>query len=244
MQNAKRILSKLPKKTLVTVFPHPDDETMVAGGLLIVAKELGFRTVILSLTAGGAGKIFVHARGKSLKEVREMELRKAGKLMGVDEVRIGTFDDGRLRGGEQTWGHWVSEQLSEIDPGLVVTYDHSGFYGHPDHIALSLWLTEWYKKHQRETKMWYMSVPPEFREVTFIRGMSEVKRYMVEPQIGLEYGWEWIRKYLAARAHKSQGLGKGMPVPLWMFMAKYRREWYHEVDCKRKYNYGYIDYEI
>lgn len=40
----------------MTVFPHPDDETMASGGLLLAAKRLGWKTVVVVLTKGGAGE--------------------------------------------------------------------------------------------------------------------------------------------------------------------------------------------
>lgn len=39
MIDLKSYLHQINNKTLVTVFPHPDDETLPTGGLLLEAKR-------------------------------------------------------------------------------------------------------------------------------------------------------------------------------------------------------------
>lgn len=229
----------------MTIFPHPDDESMPVGGLLIAARKLGWKTVVVSLTPGGAGKIHIKGNGRSLAEIRGGELRQAAGIMKVNEVEIGDFDDGRLK-TEFGWKKWVDQMLDKYRPDVVVTYDPSGFYGHPDHIAVSKYV---YGKYQQQTgvrnwQLWFMAVPELFKGKWKIPGMEKVIEQMVPPTYRLNLGWDWVVKWRAVRAHKSQKLGKGLPIPLWMFMAINHFEWYHVVTPSSKCRYKYSDYKI
>ena len=42
--------------TLLAIFPHPDDETFSAGGLLAAARERGQHVTLISATRGEAGE--------------------------------------------------------------------------------------------------------------------------------------------------------------------------------------------
>ncbi|OGD09502.1 hypothetical protein A2397_02330 [Candidatus Amesbacteria bacterium RIFOXYB1_FULL_44_23] len=230
-------------KTLMTVFPHPDDESMATGGLLVMAKSLGWRTIVVSITAGGAGQIHTHAKGRPLVVIRKAELKKAGEVLGIDELEIGDFDDGKMK-TERGWQKWLELVMAKHQPGLVVTYDPSGFYGHPDHIALSCALLKAYQAVKNGYKLMFVAVPEERRDKIKLRGMDQVRENMVESTHRLDFGWRWFVKWRAARMHKSQGLGKSLPIPLWLFMALNHCENYHLVEKTRKYVYKYIDYEI
>lgn len=41
---------------LLVVVPHPDDESFGAGGALLLAKEAGLKTGVLTLTRGKPGE--------------------------------------------------------------------------------------------------------------------------------------------------------------------------------------------
>lgn len=247
MKDLSTIFEGKANKVLVTVFPHPDDETMMTGGVIMKAKSLGYKTIIISLTAGGAGKIHVNAKGKSLKEVRRAELAKAARVLKADQIIVGDFEDGRLRQTQTKWKKWVKEKIELIKPGIVITYDPSGFYGHPDHIALSKYLLDIFRESSNFQLIW-VAVPDEFKNSGVLRGMTEVVKYMQEPTHILDLGWGWYTKWRAACAHKSQSPGKDIPVPLWLFMAVKHYEWYHVLSRNSvknsEYRFGYIDYEL
>ncbi len=256
MLDVTDLLKRIDNKTLVVVFPHPDDETMATGGLLIAAKKLGWKTVVICLTRGGAGKIHIHANGYSLKEVREKEFMKATKILGVDEVVLGDFDDGKLKEQSGKMTKWLDAHITRIHPGVVVTYDPSGFYGHPDHIVLSREIHKIYLKissyplfskegdERGRFKLLFVAVPDEFKRHWPVVGMERVLENMVVPTHRLDLGRNWIRKWQAVKAHKSQKLGKELKIPLWLFMAKYHFEDYHLVNTRSKYKFEFINYKI
>lgn len=248
MDDINHLLLKIKNKTLLVVFPHPDDETMATGGLIMAAKAVGWKVVVVCLTKGGAGRIFIRASGRTLKEIREKELARACRMLGVDEVVVEDMNDGRLRVESKKMAKWLNGQMVKYQPGLVVTYDPSGFYGHPDHIALSKVLLSEIKNQKSnikdEAKLLFVAVPPILKEKLPLRGMVEVKKQMVEATHELDLGWNWLRKWRAAKVHASQGLGKGMKFPLWLYLAKFHYEYYHLVNPRNKYWFKYIDYRL
>jgi LmbE family N-acetylglucosaminyl deacetylase len=230
------------KKVLMIIFPHPDDETMATGGLLLVARQLGWQTVAVVLTKGEAGRIHINGLGRSVKEIRTEELKKAARILKIDQLVVDDFGDGCLRGQEEKIEKWLLPIIKKYQPAIIITYDHSGITGHPDHITVSLVVKKLVKK--------FSGKKPLLLWVSFWKSLTrkwpnqEVVQYYSYPDYQLNLGWGWFKKWLAARAHKSQALGKGwfLPLGLTLFLNPY--EWYHKVDLKKDYPFRYVDYRI
>lgn len=231
------------ERVLMTIFPHPDDETLAAGGILLLAKSLGWKTVVVCLTKGGAGKMLINPRGKSTKEVREKELERATKLLLVDEVISGDFPDGQLRESKDKWELWLSDIIKKYGPGIVVTYDRSGMTGHPDHIILSVGIGEVISKMKKKPNVLWTAFPGALRNRVIPESLWE---YAAVPTVEFNLGRYLIRKWLAAKSHKSQPLKPANLwwVPLLFLFFSHRFEWYHEVDFKKDYPFKFIDFKI
>src|SRR3990167_10228352 len=119
MKDIREILNTGENKVLMSVFPHPDDETMAAGGLLLAAKAGGWKTVVVSMTAGGAGRIHIHPNGKSLVEMRREELKRAAGILRADEVVVAEFDDGKLKQQRRRMAKWLGGLVNKHRPELV-----------------------------------------------------------------------------------------------------------------------------
>jgi len=93
-----------------------------------------------------------------------------------------------------------------------------------------------------------MAVPQIFKDRWTITGMDQVKAQMAAPTHRLDLGRNWIKKWRAVRAHQSQRLGKGLKLPLWLFLAINHFEWYHVVsdppEAGQKYKFKYSNYQI
>lgn len=213
----------------MVVFPHPDDETMATGGLLMTAKRLGWRTVVVALTKGEAGKNYLN---KDLNRVEE--LNEAIKLLKVDELVVGSFPDGKLRQTEKLWSKWLIVQMNKYSPSWIVTYDPSGLTGHPDHIVLSTYLIK-----NNKSKLWFSTMPKDLKYYN-----PKIKDYLTDPTHKLNLGFDWINKSRSAYAHASQKLGKNLPIPLWLALAYLHREWYHEYSPKIKYKHKFVEFKI
>ena len=129
---------------------HPDDETFGCGGLLAKYAAEGVRVALVCATRGEAGEISDTslATPESLAQVREKELRAACAVLGIQDLFIfgyrdsgmaGTPDNQHPRAFCQADRDVVVGEIVGIirllKPQVMVTFDPSGGYGHPDHIA-------------------------------------------------------------------------------------------------------------
>lgn len=230
------------------IFPHPDDETMAAGGLLISARKAGWKTIVVVLTAGEAGKININPRGRSTREVRLAELKTATKMLGVTELITADFGDAKLKGQEKELSNYLTRLLNEYQPGLVVTYDHSGLTGHPDHITVSLVVKKIFKTYtagkknnNNRPRLFWSTLPDRISRLWQL----EISDTRVLPNYRLVTGLaDMLRHYRAARSYRSQVFIKGPYLPMVLLMLLFRAEWYYEVDLTKEYRYKYIDFEI
>ena len=103
-------ISKLKNKKVLVIFPHPDDETVMAGGLIQKLISLEANISVVCLTSGDQGKIHIHGRGRSLGEIRRQEFFTAIKRLGVDQYEIFNFPDGRLK-NTKVWHAPIRELL-------------------------------------------------------------------------------------------------------------------------------------
>ncbi|MFC1654016.1 PIG-L deacetylase family protein [Patescibacteria group bacterium] len=127
------------------IYAHPDDESVAAGGTILKLVDLGHEIKIVLATAGEAGKVNENAkeelsRAGSVRELRIKEAKKAAKILGVEDIEVLEFVDGQIN-NEVVWGELTLSMIDEIEkykPNVVVTFDHSGWYFHLDHVGVSL----------------------------------------------------------------------------------------------------------
>jgi LmbE family N-acetylglucosaminyl deacetylase len=137
-------------KRLLGVFAHPDDEGGISGALLQYSA-LGVETGLVCATRGEVGEIAdpALATPENLAQVREGEMRAAAEVLGVhnlwflgyrDSGMAGTADNQDPHAFMQTSAAEVVGKLVAIirqfRPQVMVTFDETGAYGHPDHIAI------------------------------------------------------------------------------------------------------------
>jgi LmbE family N-acetylglucosaminyl deacetylase len=136
-------------KRLLGVYAHPDDEGMMGGALLQYSTS-GVDTGLVCATRGEVGEIAdpALATRDNLGEVREGEMRAAAEALNVrnlwfldyrDSGMAGTAENADPRAFVQASAAEVVGKLvkiiREFRPQVIVTFDESGAYGHPDHIA-------------------------------------------------------------------------------------------------------------
>jgi LmbE family N-acetylglucosaminyl deacetylase len=136
----------------MAVFAHPDDESFGCGGTLArYGAEPEARVVLVCATRGEAGEISDPklATPERLGEAREQELRCACGLLGVDALYFLDYRDSGMAGTPENQDPRAlamadfDEAVGKIvacirreRPDVVVTFDESGGYGHPDHVAV------------------------------------------------------------------------------------------------------------
>src|SRR3989344_3030299 len=148
-------LSKI--KRILVVFPHPDDEILTCGGLVHKLSKKRIHTTLLVLTKGEKGTPD-GKEDKKLKGIRSKELRESAKKLGYTNLIQLDFGDGKLQSKAHIVKKAIKRQIYKSRPDLMITYDLSGLYGHPDHISVSEIVTELCKKN-RKIRLWYSTAP-------------------------------------------------------------------------------------
>ena len=138
--------------TLMLVHAHPDDESIGTGGILAKYGAEGVRTVLVTCTGGELGDIqnseFVPPKpGMPMTDIRKIEMATALSVLGVAKYyRLGYRDSGMAgtpgnkdpRCFAKADVNEASRRLMDImraeKPHVVVTYDETGIYWHPDHV--------------------------------------------------------------------------------------------------------------
>lgn len=129
--------------TLLAVFAHPDDESLLLGGTLARYAAEGWRTALICATRGDWGPISDEtlADYSNLGSVREAELRAACEVLGVTWLRFLDIEDACVEAvfgtpDEAATLAKLVEAIRELRPAIVITFGPDGLYGHPDHIAI------------------------------------------------------------------------------------------------------------
>lgn len=129
-----------PAMRLLGVFAHPDDETFCIGGTFAKYIAAGAEAMVVSFTRGEAGQIrdAQAATRRTLGQTREKEFYAACAALGVQHSHCFDYGDGRLAEvpAELLVKH-ICQLIRDFKPDIVFTFDDSGAYGHPDHIAVS-----------------------------------------------------------------------------------------------------------
>lgn len=118
----------LPGSRLVVVAPHPDDETLGAGGIISLLHRRGWEITVLALTDGEAA----YDGPADLAEVRHAEQVEA---LGCLAPGSGSIRRLRLPDGGLSEVRDLPDRVAEaLGPGSVCVAPWPGD-GHPDHAA-------------------------------------------------------------------------------------------------------------
>ncbi len=138
---------------ILACYAHPDDEQGVTGALAWYAEH-GVRTGLICATRGELGEIAEAdpplATPETLGQVREQEMRRAAEIAKIQQLWFLDYRDSGMRGtdGNQDARAFMNvdeqEALGKIvriirafKPTVMVTFDPTGGYGHPDHMRIS-----------------------------------------------------------------------------------------------------------
>jgi LmbE family N-acetylglucosaminyl deacetylase len=153
----------------IFVFAHPDDETFSSGGTIAKLTRNKHNVILATATKGEAGEPGnppITTRDK-VGEVREQELRRAAKILGVSKIHFLGLIDGTLRYiKNERLEDKVLKILEEEKPDVVITFDKGGGSNHPDHKAVSRATTKAFKEYKGLTKkyvkLYHTAMPRSF----------------------------------------------------------------------------------
>jgi len=138
----------MPKRTLLAILAHPDDESYGTGGTLARYAAEGVDVHVAIATDGAAGSIAEGWEGDRarLAEARALELAEACRILGVTLHNLGYRDSGYIndpanqhpaafiQADKREAVGRVVRLIRELRPQVVITHDETGGYFHPDHI--------------------------------------------------------------------------------------------------------------
>ncbi len=136
---------------LMTVHAHPDDESNKGAATLAGYAAEGVDVLVVTCTGGERGDVLNPAMDRpgvreGLAAIRRAEMDAARTILGVQQRFLGFVDSGLPAPGEalpddcfaltplaEASGRLVAA-MREFRPHVVVTYDETGGYPHPDHV--------------------------------------------------------------------------------------------------------------
>ena len=197
------------KKTLLAIFPHPDDETVVAE-VLIKYVGLGYNVQLIIATDGKDGtRVTKIPAGDSLGNLRKEESRCACKIMGIpDPVFLGVERlDTKIGVGRYFKEHkklldTLKVLLPIIKPDIIITFGHDGDTHHSEHIVTGATVTElllqegWVEKYPLYFVAWnkqqglsgdlgyvndqYFNVKIDYSDEDELKGLEAMKCYVTQ----------------------------------------------------------------
>jgi LmbE family N-acetylglucosaminyl deacetylase len=217
---------------LMCILAHPDDESMGTGGILAKYAAEGVDTYLLCATRGERGWD-IHAEDfpglQALGKMREAELLRAARVLGLKDVAFLDYIDGELDQVDPAQAiARIAYHVRKIRPQVVVTFPPDGAYGHPDHIAISQFTaaalvsaadcnnnhTNGYPPH-RVPKLYYIVDSKQVRDI-FARFFGELAMD-VDGVKRLHVAWEdwaittqvdatshWQTAWQAVKCHETQ----------------------------------------
>ena len=154
------------RRTLLAVFAHPDDETVVAPLLARYARE-GVR-VYLAIATDGQKGVREHAgiaAGEALATARAAEARCACRALGIEPPVLIGLEDGALHrsGNGAALLEAIARLFAELRPDVVITWGPDGVSGHTDHRLVSALVTEVFQgwEDTGARQLYYAGLPVE-----------------------------------------------------------------------------------
>lgn len=221
-------LKQKDKTKVLSIFPHPDDETVNIGGLLNqLAHDSHFEVTAVTVTPGEKGDELVKVSQKELAQIRSKEFKKALTHLGVKHTEVWDFPDGELGEYSRELRKRLENYIKEEKFDLIITYERTGLYGHGDHIVLSAII----RNIQKETgiTVLYSCMPKKIKNrlnlpkrIQYGDDVIELDHLEAdEPEFKLSIFTSIFAKYQAMKAYKSQNIGQGKPIWLLALLGGY-----------------------
>lgn len=115
---------------ILVISPHPDDDAIGCGGTIIRHAMAGDEVRVVVLTSGEGGGHGLPP--EKTRRVREAEARRAGRILGVEQIEFWRWPDGSVKAGKEQV-RILRALLRAWRPQRIYA-PHAG-ETHPDHRA-------------------------------------------------------------------------------------------------------------
>jgi len=136
---------------LLVAFAHPDDETFGLAGTIVLYAGRGVAVHYICATRGEAGHVdpeLLEGYG-SLAELRTQELACAARHLGLSGLHLLGYRDSGMENAHENQHpasllqapmedvvERIARLIRLIRPQVVITFDRTGGYFHPDHVKM------------------------------------------------------------------------------------------------------------
>lgn len=234
MKSLYDFLGKYKGKKMLLIFPHPDDEAYVAGGLLQLCQNLSIETKLICLTKGGRGLIPHDPDDqRKLKAIRQSELKRSSRILGVDELVLWDYPDAKLNNEKNLWMPKLKREIDNSCASIIVTFDLSGITGHPDHLIINSVVFRLVKEMlKKPVLLWRV---PDMQELSYFKENKAIK-FAQKPTHVLNYSLAVsLKKIRAIFTHKSQLKNLTFKLQILEWFLFDQKELYHLVNFKNSY---------
>lgn len=129
-------------KTILGIFPHPDDENMT-GQVFAKYARLGHKVYVIIATDGKGGTSVIKIpEGDSLGNLRQQESICACEKLGINPPIFLHIDRLDTKFGVRPYlnGHKklleeLKKYILQLQPDILITFGPDGEYGHSEHIV-------------------------------------------------------------------------------------------------------------
>lgn len=118
---------------VVAFSAHPDDLELFAGGVLRRLHQMGNHITVVDCTDGELSR-----SSRLLGKQRRQEQKRAGSILGYDEVKFLNLPDRTLQDGERLKRE-IRKILDQENPHMIFTFDYAHIHPwlfHRDHVAI------------------------------------------------------------------------------------------------------------
>jgi len=186
---------------LLAIFAHPDDEAFRCGGALALLAQRGARVWVLCATRGEAG--VPGLAPQQAGQVRERELRCACRALGIEPPRFLDYRDGALsQVDEEQAVEQIARVVRALRPQVLLTWPPDGVSGHPDHVAVSRWAGEAFRRTTGPVALYHTVVPRSLAQALGMTHLHTVPDEQVT--LTVDVGPAWEQKLAAIHCHRTQ----------------------------------------